>query len=87
MIPVCSFNDLDIYQPGEKTRDLARRLECSELAAAVLDSRAAGEEQFRQLLNVPDLRRQLDELFLGRAAPAARELWLEAVPGKRVFVY
>ncbi|MST55511.1 single-stranded DNA exonuclease RecJ [Pyramidobacter sp. SM-530-WT-4B] len=87
MIPVCSFNDLDIYQPGEKTRDLARRLECSELAAAVLDSRAADEEQFRQLLNVPDLRRQLDELFLGRAASAARELWLKAVPGKRVFVY
>lgn len=72
LIPVHSLQDLHIYQPGEKTRDLARRLECSELAAAVLDSRVPEEAQCRELLNSPGLRAQLDALDMGRAAAAAR---------------
>ena len=87
MIPVHSLQDLHIYQPGEKTRDLARRLECSELAAAVLDSRVPEEAQCRELLNSPGLRAQLDALDMGRAAAAARALWTTSVPGKKVFVY
>ena len=87
LIPVHSLQDLHIYQPGEKTRDLARRLECSELAAAVLDSRVPEEAQCRELLNSPGLRAQLDALDMGRAAAAARALWTTAVPGKKVFVY
>ncbi len=87
MIPVCSLQDLEIYRPGERTRDLARRLDCSELAAAVLDSRGSEEESCRAMLDTPGLRAQLDALFLGRAAEAARSVWPRAVPGKKVFVY
>ena len=87
MIPVRSLNDLQIYQPGERSRDLARRLDCSELAAAVLDSRGSEEERCREMLNSPGLRAQLNSLDLGSAAGTVRQLWPRAVPGKKVFVY
>lgn len=90
MIPVCSLKDLEIYQPDERTRELARRLECSELTAAVLDSRGGEincEETCRAMLQIPSLRLQLGQLYLGREAENAQRLWSKAVPGKKVFVY
>ena len=87
MIPVCSLNDLDIYRPGERTRDLARRLACTDLTAAVLDSRNSGEERCREMLETLPLQQQLQKLQMGRGAVYARELWPRAVPGKNVFVY
>lgn len=86
MLPVCNLDDLEIYEPCERTSDLARELGCSELAAAVIDSRNAGDAA-RELLGTPDLRRLLASLDLGRAASAARDLWVKSVPGKKVFVY
>jgi single-stranded-DNA-specific exonuclease len=86
-IPVCSLNDLDIYRPGERTRDLARRLACTDLTAAVLDSRNSGEERCREMLETLPLQQQLQKLQMGRGAVYARELWPRAVPGKKVFVY
>ncbi len=71
----------------ERTRHLARRLECSELVAAILASRNLEEEEIRELLFAPSLRQQLDELFLGEAAEVTRRLWRDAVPGKKVFVW
>ena len=87
MIPVCSLNELSIFRPDARTRDLARRLECSEVTAAVLGSRESGEDVLRQLLSTPDLQGQLADLDMGRAAEAARALWQRSVPEKKVFVY
>lgn len=87
LIPVCSLSDLDIYRPDERTRDLARRLDCCELTAAVLDSRNSGEDRCKAMLETPPLRQLLSRLDLGGAAEAARALWARAVPGRRVFVY
>ncbi len=87
LIPVCSLSDLDIYRPDERTRDLARKLDCCELTAAVLDSRNSCEDRCKAMLEMPSLRGLLSDLNLGRAAGPARELWAKALPGKKVFVY
>ncbi len=94
MIPIYSLQDLKIYRPDERTCDLARQLECSELVASFTQSthsrlagRNLGEEEIRKLLKAPSLRSQLGEVFLGEAAEASRRLWKTAVPGKKVFVW
>lgn len=87
MIPVRSIDELQIYRPRERALDLARRLECSPLAASVLDSRFSDEERCRRQLDPPGLRPLLESLDLGAASRAALDLWTRAVPGKRVFVY
>jgi single-stranded-DNA-specific exonuclease len=87
LIPVCSLSDLDIYHPNERTRDLARRLDCTDLTAAVLDSRNTGEAPCREMLETPPLQQQLSQLQMGRGAVFASRLWPRAVPGKKVFVY
>lgn len=86
MLPVHSLSDLEIYEPGDRARNLAKLLNCSELAAAVIDSRNAGDFG-REMLDKPDLRRQLSELYLGNAASVAHKLWMKTVPGRKVFVY
>lgn len=91
MIPVRSIDELQIYRPGKSDLELARRLDCSPLAAAVLASRFSeeerDEEQCRQLLTSQRLKPQLERLDLGEASRAALDLWTRAVPGKKVFVY
>lgn len=96
MIPVCTLDDLDIYRPGDKTRNLASRWGCDELTAAVIDSRGevssplgitAGENGNCPILEDPGLREHLASLNLGAGASEAASLWVEAVPEKRVFVY
>lgn len=87
MIPVCTLSELNIYRPGERSRELARRLECSEVAAAVLDSRESDDGDFSQFAAAPDLRAQLSALNMGHAAEAAKSVWRTSVPGKKVFVY
>jgi len=81
------LSELLIYKPCDKSHELARRLECSDLAGAVLDSRSFEEEHGREMLNSPGLRALLDSLRMGEAARAIAQLWPRAVPGKKVFVY
>ncbi len=87
MISVCSLDELKIHRPGERAVKLAKGLDCSPVAAAVLDSRNGPSGLSENGLGSPSLEKQLDQLNLGRGCDAVGELWSRAIAGKRVLVY
>ena len=90
MLSICTDSNLKLYEIGETTRDLARRLQCSELAAMVLEMRSwdggADPDGVRKWMN-PCFEELLDALDLGAASSRAAELWRSRSSFGNILVY
>ena len=90
MLSICTDSNLKLYEIGETTRDLARRLQCSELAAMVLEMRSWDDgtdpDGVRKWMN-PCFEELLDALDLGAASSRAAELWRSRSSFGNILVY
>lgn len=83
MLPLCSYSSLDLFQPGQELIDFSGRWRCSPLTAAVALSRGEEASPFDD----ENLGTLLRSLYLSDAAARMSDLWRQAVPGRRVFIY
>lgn len=90
MLSICTDSNLKLYEIGESTRDLARRLQCSELAAMVLEMRQWGggvdPDGVRRWMN-PCFEDLMETLNLGAASAVAAERWRSRSSFGNVLVY
>jgi single-stranded-DNA-specific exonuclease len=90
LLPTCSLSNLRIYEIGDFTRDLARRLSCPELTAAVLEmfheSRCADPSAAGAWLR-PRLEELMESLNLGTGSAIAAEKWRSKCSFGNVVVY
>ncbi|GHS89541.1 phosphoesterase RecJ [Synergistales bacterium] len=90
MLPTCRDTNLELYEIGELTRELAQKLSCPELTAAVLGmgpaSRRADAEAARAWMK-PHFETLMDEMDMGSAARAAAEKWRSKPSFGNVVVY
>ena len=90
MLSICTDSNLKLYEIGETTRDLARRLQCPELAAMVLEMRdwdcVLDPDGIRRWMN-PCFEDLMEGLSLGAASAAAAALWRSKSSFGNVLVY
>ena len=90
MLSICTDSNLKLYEIGETTRDLARRLQCPELAAMVLEMRdwdcVLDPDGVRRWMN-PCFEDLMEGLRLGAASAAAAALWRSKSSFGNVLVY
>ncbi len=87
MLPTCTVDKINRLKLTEEISEVARKIGCSDLVAAVLSSRAGSDpETMAQWLsgNLEDL---LAEVDLGPGAMESTEEWRRSIPGKKVLVY
>ena len=88
MLPTCLTSEIKIFQPDEKTKNLAKELSCPLLAAGVLEmlSPEKNIDALREWIR-PDFFKQLEILDLGTGAKAAKDLWNSKSSFGNVLVY
>lgn len=90
MLSTCSDSNLRIYEIGDPIRDLARRLSCSELTAAVLamchENSLADITSVQEWLK-PRFEELMNDLNLGSASVRAAEKWRARCSFGNVVVY
>jgi single-stranded-DNA-specific exonuclease len=90
LLSTCSDSNLKLYEIGEPTKDLARRLSCSELTAIVLEmcqGRRLADIDNAQAWLRPRFEDLMDNLNLGSAGPRAAEKWRSRSSFGNVVVY
>ncbi|GHS98754.1 phosphoesterase RecJ [Synergistales bacterium] len=90
MLPICRDTNLKLYEIGELTRELAQKLSCSELTAAVLEMGQAGrycDAEAARAWMKPHFETLMDEMDMGSAARAAAEKWRSKPSFGNVVVY
>lgn len=90
MLSTCSNTNLKLYEIGDSTRELAERLSCSELTAAILGM--THEKKCVDLSSVqawlkPQFEGLLENLDLGAAGKRAAEKWHSKCSFGNVVVY
>ncbi|MDR2523363.1 MAG: DHH family phosphoesterase [Synergistaceae bacterium] len=89
-MPTCSISNLRIHEIGDLTRDLAKKLSCPELTAAVLEmlheSRCTDADAVQAWLR-PRFEALMEELNLGMGSTAAAEKWHSRGSFGNVVVY
>lgn len=90
MLSTCSDLNLKLYEIGEPTRELARKLSCSELTAVVLEmcheSKCLDIEHAKAWLK-PQFEELMDALSLGAASARSAEKWRSKSSLGNVVVY
>jgi single-stranded-DNA-specific exonuclease len=90
LLSTCSDIKLELYEIGESARDLAKRLDCSELTAAALEM-YHGKDLARvddvQAWLRPRFEELLENLNLGSAGTLAAEKWRSRCTFGNVMVY
>ncbi len=90
MLSTCSDLNLKLYEIGEPTRELARKLSCSELTAVVLEmcheSKCLDIEHAKAWLK-PQFEELMDALSLGSASARSAEKWRSKSSLGNVVVY
>ena len=90
MLSTCMDSNLRLYEIGESTRSLARRVPCSELAAMVLEmqqaERAPDPRWVKNWMN-PQFDGLMSALDLGAASSRAGEKWRSKSSFGNVLVY
>ncbi|GHV39881.1 phosphoesterase RecJ [Synergistales bacterium] len=90
MLPICRDTNLKLYEIGELTRELAQKLSCSELTAAVLEmgeaDRRSDAEAARAWMK-PHFETLMDEMNMGSSAARAAEKWRSKPSFGNVVVY
>ena len=88
MLPTCLISEIKIFNPNENTKNLAKELSCSQIAAGVLEM-LSDKKDIKKLNEClrPDFRRQLENLDLGEGSRKARELWNSKSSFGNVLVY
>ena len=90
MLPTCLNSNLKLYEIGEPTRDLAQKLSCSELTAAILEM--SHENKFQDIERAREwLKPQFEELMnnlnLGASSYEAAKKWRSKNSFGNVVVY
>lgn len=90
MVVICSKNELNIYRPGQTAVDIAARLDCSLLQAALLEMRGITSDTSDSVIKnwiSPDMESMLDQLELGGSNSAAAEIFRSLDESCDVVVY
>ena len=90
MLPKCTDSNLKLYEIGELTRDLAKKLSCSELTAAVLEmsheDKCSDIGGAREWLK-PRFEKLMNALNLGSSSAKAAKKWRSKCSFGNVVVY
>lgn len=87
MLPACTPDKIKRLHLTDDISEIARRVGCSDLAAAVLSTRVGPDPESMIQWLKDNLEELLSSVDLGPGAAESKEQWGRAVSGKRILVY